>query len=95
MADQQAFTFSNADVQSLTHKLTQFNQTLTQGEKEAMALVILGGMPQEPEDEDTQGFWRRRHEEWHPYRYRRDVDWDPFWNMYGPYYGYGRRLDRL
>ena len=84
--------FSSADVQSLAQKLTQFNQTLTPGEQEAMALVVLGGMPQEAADADTQGFWQRRHDDWYPYRYRRDVDWEPFWNIYGPHYRH-RRYD--
>jgi hypothetical protein len=91
IAGQQTSTFSNADVQSLAQKLTQFNQTLTPGEQEAMALVVLGAMPQEPEEADTQGFWHRRHEDWYPYRDRPDVDWEPFWNIFGPHYRHRRR----
>ena len=50
MADQ---PISDADVQSLAQKLTQFNQTLTPGEQAALAAVVLRGMPQA---EDVAGF---------------------------------------
>ncbi len=55
MADQQ--TISDADVQSLAQKLTQFKQTLTPGEHAALAAVIQRGMPQA---EDVAGFIDRR-----------------------------------
>jgi len=51
MPDQQAI--SDADVQSLAQKLTQFKQTLTPGEHAALAAVIQRGMPQA---EDVAGF---------------------------------------
>jgi hypothetical protein len=50
MADQ---PISDADVQSLAQKLTQFNQTLTPGEQAALAAVVLRGTPQA---EDVEGF---------------------------------------
>ena len=50
MADQ---PISDADVQSLAQKLTQFNQTLTPGEQAALAAVVLRGTPQA---EDVAGF---------------------------------------
>ena len=49
--------YSDADVQSLAQKLTQFKETLTQGEQAAMAAVIQRGMPQ---GEDVEGFFDRR-----------------------------------
>jgi hypothetical protein len=55
MADQQAI--SEADVQSLAQKLTQFTQTLTPGEQAALAAVVLRGTPQ---GEDVEGFFDRR-----------------------------------
>ena len=54
MADQ---PISDADVQSLAQKLTQFNQTLTPGEQAALAAVVLRGTPQ---SEDVEGFFDRR-----------------------------------
>ncbi len=51
MADQQAI--SEADVQSLAQKLTQFTQALTPGEQAALAAVVLRGTPQ---PEDVAGF---------------------------------------
>jgi len=50
MADQ---PISDADVQSLAEKMTQFNQTLTPGEQAALAAVVLRGTPQA---EDVEGF---------------------------------------
>jgi hypothetical protein len=58
MADQPAFT--QADVDSLGQKLTQFKQTLTEGEAAAMATVIQRGMPQA---EDVAGYIDRRSNE--------------------------------
>ena len=51
MADQPAFT--QADVDSLGQKLTQFKQTLTEGEVAAMAAVFQSGIPQA---EDVEGY---------------------------------------
>ncbi len=51
MADQQAI--SDADIQSLAQKLTQFKQTLTPGEHAALAALVLRGMPRA---EDVAGF---------------------------------------
>jgi len=53
MADEQTRAISDADVQSLAHKLTQFKQTLTEGEQAALAAVVLRGMPQA---DDVAGF---------------------------------------
>ncbi len=53
MAEQQTPEISEADVQSLAHKLAQFNQTLTPGELAALAAVVVSGMPQ---TEDVQGY---------------------------------------
>ena len=51
MADQPAF--SQANVDSLGQKLTQFKQTLTEGEVAAMAAVFQSGIPQA---EDVEGY---------------------------------------
>jgi hypothetical protein len=55
MADQPAFT--QADVDSLAGKLTQFKQTLTEGEVAAMAAVFQSGIPQA---EDVEGYSQRQ-----------------------------------
>jgi hypothetical protein len=57
MADQPAFT--QADVDSLGQKLTQFKQTLTAGEVAAMAAVFQSGIPQA---EDVEGYAQGRGE---------------------------------
>jgi hypothetical protein len=51
MADQP--TFTQADVDSLGQKLTQFKQTLSEGEIAAMAVVFQNGIPQA---EDVEGY---------------------------------------
>ena len=51
MADQP--TITQADVDSLGQKLTQFKQTLTEGEVAAMAAVFQSGIPQA---EDVKGY---------------------------------------
>ena len=51
MADQP--TITQADVDSLGQKLTQFKQTLTEGEVAAMAVVFRSGIPQA---EDVAGY---------------------------------------
>lgn len=58
MADQPAF--SQADVDSLGQKLTQFKQTLTEGEVAAMAAVFQSGIPQA---EDVEGYLQKKGDE--------------------------------
>ncbi len=91
MADQQASTFSDADVQSLAQKLTQFNQTLTPGEKEAMTFVVLGGIPMTP---DTKGFVQRRHEGMQLYQNPPTVSWDPIIRVFALDFGHERPAER-
>ncbi len=57
MADQPTPKFSEADVQSLAQKLTQFTQTLMPGEQAAMAAVVLRGTSHA---KDVEGFFDRR-----------------------------------
>ena len=91
MADQQASTFSDADVQSLAQKLTQFNQTLTPGEQEAMIVMALSGIPMTP---DTKGFIQRQHEGMHLYQGPPTVSWDPIIRIFAPDLGHERPGER-
>ncbi len=62
MADQP--TITQADVDSLGQKLTQFKQTLTKGEVAAMAAVFQRGIPQA---DDVEGYSQGRGEGPHPF----------------------------
>ena len=61
MADQP--TITQADVDSLAGKLTQFKQTLTEGEVAAMVVVFQSGIPQA---EDVEGYVQGRGERENP-----------------------------
>ena len=52
-----AQAFTNADIQSLAHKMAQFNQTLTPGEQTALAEVVLRGALKSG---DVEGYFDRR-----------------------------------
>jgi hypothetical protein len=52
-----AETFTDDDIQSLAHKLTQFNQTLTPGERAALTEVVLRGALNPKE---VEGYFDRR-----------------------------------
>ncbi|HET8852467.1 MAG TPA: hypothetical protein VFN02_08065 [Ktedonobacteraceae bacterium] len=52
-----AETFTDADIQSLAHKMVQFSQTLTSGEQAAFAEVVLRGALKSG---DVEGYFDRR-----------------------------------